>query len=179
MARQAKASKAKGKPRAKRPTPDEVIDELERYIRVGNFIDVSCEAVGIGRKTFYRWMRKGDQAKSGVHREFCDRIRAAEAQAEIMIFGKMRTASAAAGAKEEARALRWTLERRFGWKEQQRTELVVSGNDEAPPVQAAILTKLPAMTPEQLAALAGNDLDALAHQSRDTDTDDDTDGGEE
>ena len=143
---------------------------LVGYIEQGVPIKVAVLACGIkSRKTFYRWMKKGSEAKSGAYREFYEKIQHAEARAEAATFVNLKAVSKKAGPAEEAKTLRWTLERRFGWKDERRTELVVEGAPDASPIPVSLISQMPGMTPQQLAALAGNDLDVLGAPQLDDD----------
>lgn len=51
-------------------------------IRVGNYIDVACATVGISREIMYRWLRKGAEEKTGIHREFTEAVHEAVAFSE-------------------------------------------------------------------------------------------------
>lgn len=38
---------------------DDLLNELINYIKVGNYLDVACAAVGITQKTYYKWLSTG------------------------------------------------------------------------------------------------------------------------
>jgi len=86
----------------------EIIQELIKYIEAGNYVETACDAVGISKDTFYRWMKE----KS----DFSDAIKKAESKAiarNVMIIQK--------AAQTSWQAAAWFLERkdyeRWGRKE--------------------------------------------------------------
>lgn len=95
----------------------ELCDEICRYIEMGNYIDRSCEAVGINPSTFYTWKKKG---KRGIepYATFLKRVEKVEAKAEMKHLGIIH--DVAEGGNWLASA--WILERkypnRFGKREQ-------------------------------------------------------------
>ena len=68
--------------RRSRLTP-EVQEKIVSAIRAGNYANVAAEYGGICAATFYRWLQKGEAAKSGQFREFCDAVKKAEREAEV------------------------------------------------------------------------------------------------
>lgn len=113
----------KGPGRPSKITP-EITEEICDYIKSGNYPETAAALAGIHRATFYRWIKKGNQHKTGLHREFCDRIKEAEAYAQGAAVERIR----AAGDKNW-QALAWWLERKFPelWGRRQRVELEHSG----------------------------------------------------
>ena len=61
----------------------ELIEEAVKLIKVGNYAVVVANYLGIGETTWYRWLQEGEQAKSGLKREFWESIKKAEAVPEI------------------------------------------------------------------------------------------------
>ena len=52
-------------------------------IRVGNYTTVAVAYAGVGRTTFYRWMRRGKRATDGLYRRFYEAVRKANVEAEV------------------------------------------------------------------------------------------------
>ena len=75
------APKAKQVGRKSKLTPA-VRKTIVGHIRAGNYIEVAARAAGVHVGTFYRWMEKGEAAKTGMYREFRDAVKDAEADAE-------------------------------------------------------------------------------------------------
>ena len=71
-------------PRGRKPklTP-EVQKIIVDAIAGGNYNDIAADYAGVGRTTFYRWMEKGEEAASGIYRDFWDAVKKASAQAEV------------------------------------------------------------------------------------------------
>lgn len=61
---------------------DEVANAICESIRRGNYAQVAARAAGISPPTYYSWLSRGEQAKSGKYVEFLDAIKEAEAEAE-------------------------------------------------------------------------------------------------
>ena len=86
-------------------------------LRSGNSRDCAMLAAGVSRTSFYRWMARGREAKSGVYRDFWDSIEKAESEAEAF-----HVANIAMAAKQGTwQASAWWLERvrseRYGKKQ--------------------------------------------------------------
>ena len=77
-----------------RPTriSPEIQEKIVTAIKAGNYAEVSARYAGIGKTTFYRWMKRGRAAKSGQFREFWDAIKDAEAHAEVTAVASIRSA---------------------------------------------------------------------------------------
>ena len=69
----------------------EVQETILAYIRAGAFEWVAAEAAGIGKSTYYRWMKLGEQQRSGVHHEFWRAVRQARAQVRVAVEAAVRT----------------------------------------------------------------------------------------
>lgn len=131
----------------------ETIKKLEQAIALGATYEDACRYAGINYETFRRWMRRGEQAKSGEYREFHERIRDAESRATIGWLAKIEAAANNGSWKAAA----WKLERRYPdryGRSVQRVE--VSGPDGEP---VRVEGKY-----EAAQAIMG-DTEALAHAS--------------
>jgi len=86
--------------------------ELQKHIvslvAEGNYFSTACAACGIGETTFYGWMERGRNAKSGKFVEFVKAIKRAEGQAEATRLRRI----AKAGDKGNWTADAWYLERK-------------------------------------------------------------------
>ena len=60
-------------------TQQKIVDAIS----AGNYYEAACGYAGVDYSTFRRWMEKGEKAKTGQYREFCDAVQQAEAQAEV------------------------------------------------------------------------------------------------
>lgn len=86
---------------------DEASEDILRNIRAGLPPDVACELAGIARSTFYEWLKKGRQAKSGKVKAWAAAVETAKATAESMLVAKIAEAALAGDTK----AAMWLLER--------------------------------------------------------------------
>lgn len=95
------------------PAKSKLTPEIQRRIvallRAGNFVDITAQAVGITKETFYQWMKRG--ARSGAsdapYAAFAEEVTAAQAQAESRA-----VAVIAKAAEHHWQAAAWYLERR-------------------------------------------------------------------
>lgn len=131
-----------GKGRPTKLTP-EIVNEISKIIRSGNYIETACAYVGINKTTFYDWLKRGAREKERVSKnprakvkkseipfvEFHDEIEKALAHSEIRdvaIIGK--------AAEENWQAAAWRLERKFPerWGKRERYAIEHTGKDGGP-----------------------------------------------
>lgn len=92
-------------------------------LRLGNYVEDVCKAVGISKQTYYDWRKKGENGES-PYVEFLDAVEEAEADA---ITDALETVKFAAKVNKDWRAAAWFLERRHAkWAKQEKVE--VAGN---------------------------------------------------
>lgn len=129
-------------------------EQICRAIRAGNYPAVAARSCGVGESTFYRWMEEGRSATKGLHRDFYEEVKGAEAKAEVNAVALV--AKAMSG---EWRAAIGLLERRFAerWRRRERAESPV---DERPVIDLNELTDKELKTLERLSA-------RIAKQDRD------------
>lgn len=79
-------TKALGKPTI---LNKEMIDELCRIIKDGNWAITACNIVGIGESTFYSWKDKGERDiqnnTNSIYKEFVEALKKADAEAESKV----------------------------------------------------------------------------------------------
>lgn len=106
----------------------ELIKDAEKLVKAGNFVVTVCEFLGIGETTWYRWMREGEKAKSGLKRQFWESIKKAEAEAEIRLVTDLQRI---AEQDQKWQGIAWILERkwpdRWGKKDRIQAEVEHSG----------------------------------------------------
>jgi hypothetical protein len=104
-----------------RPTKltKELTEKICRAIRAGNYPAVAALSVGVSQSTFYRWMEEGRSRESGIHHDFYEVVKEAEAEAEARAVALL----AKAGSRDWRAALSM-LERRFAerWRRRERSE---------------------------------------------------------
>src|SRR5213080_4022208 len=68
-----------------RPTKltPEIQQRIVTAIRAGNYAEPAARSAGISPATYYRWLERGANEEQGIHREFHDAVRKAEADAEV------------------------------------------------------------------------------------------------
>jgi len=100
-------------------------ERIAKLIAEGNYVEVACSAVGIGKTTYYRWLQHGEQAQSGVYRDFWNAIKKAEAEAETKYTGVIRDAAN----EGNWTAAAWWLERRYPDRWGKRDKMELTGKD--------------------------------------------------
>jgi transposase len=75
---------------AKLKLTPELIEKMIPAIEIGNYIETVCQAMGIGKTTYYEWIKKGEKRKSGIYRDFLNAVRNAEARAEAKLIEEWR-----------------------------------------------------------------------------------------
>jgi len=85
----------------------------------------ACDYVGIHERTFYNWLTRGENAKSGVYFQFLQAVKKASASGKVEAIGVIRLAG-----KEQWQAAAWYLERRDpeNWARRTKVELSLSGS---------------------------------------------------
>jgi transposase len=121
-----------------RPTKltPEVEERIVAAIRAGNYAEPAARSAGISPATYYRWLKRGEEASRGIYRAFHDAVRRAEAEAEVHAVAVIRRAMG-----DDWRAAAHYLERRYPdrWRRRETVEhegerrLVVSTPDVADP----------------------------------------------
>lgn len=116
----------------------EVKARLVQAIEAGNYYEAACGYAGITYTTFRNWMIKGENAKSGMYREFFEAITRAETVAEVRMVAQWQQHM-----PEDYRAIRDFLERRFPdrWGRKDKLQQEVSGPGGGP-IQWVDLVKL-------------------------------------
>lgn len=67
-------------------------ERILKAIRAGNYFRSACAYAGISHETFYRWLRRGRNAKSGEYRAFFEAVKEAEAAAEVAVVAVWKSA---------------------------------------------------------------------------------------
>ena len=104
---------------AKTKLTEELLEKICDLVKRGNYIKVACQSVGICKKTYYNWKHRGEKAQSGLFKEFYDKTRQAEAEAEIIFLEKI------GRAEQNWQAAAWYLERKANdrWVKQTRVSV--------------------------------------------------------
>ena len=96
----------------------ERIERICEQVRKGVPYETAARLAGIDPSTFYRWKRRGEQAKRGLYREFWEALQQADAEAEATLIEET---------KKEKGGPRWILERRWPERWGQRVDVKWSG----------------------------------------------------
>ena len=68
----------------------ELQHQILSFVRAGSYDWIAAEAAGISKTTFYRWMRQGEDAGSGIYHDFRQEVRQARAQARVAAEAEVR-----------------------------------------------------------------------------------------
>lgn len=95
--------------------------KIIQALEAGNYQKTAAALAGVSENTFYRWMDRGKNAKSGKYREFCESVKRAEEKAKAYHLQQIRKASENGSWQASA----WYLERKHPseWGRQQRIEM--------------------------------------------------------
>lgn len=137
---------------------EDIVQKICDVVAAGAPIETAAAYAGVSKQTFYNWCRKGRETDPEPRfAEFIERLDLAMAQWEVRdlaIIGK--------AAEEQWQAAAWRLERRkpdvYG-----RRSRVEHGNADGKPFEMLHSAKV---TPEWLANLSDEDLDALERAHR-------------
>ena len=69
---------------------EETRQKILKAIRAGAFYEPACHSAGVSYSTFRRWMKRGEEAKSGQYRKFWEAVACAKADAEMAVLGLWR-----------------------------------------------------------------------------------------
>jgi hypothetical protein len=89
---------------------EQVADQLVAMLKAGNYVTVATRAVGVSRRTFSEWMRRGksDAPADAEFRVLRERVTKARAEAEVR-----HVAQISAAATDSWQAAAWMLERQY------------------------------------------------------------------
>jgi len=98
-----------------RGRPGKLTPELQQQIcdilADGNYIDATCDFVGISSETFYNWLKRGErnskEDQDAGYTEFYQAVKKARATAEVVSVARIRKA----GSSGQWQADAWFLER--------------------------------------------------------------------
>ena len=139
----------------------ERITALTQYVRSGTYNAVAAENAGIGERTLYRWLTRGEAETKGIYWQLWQAIKKAKADAETERVGKIReygmgtrtthkwTIRRANGDVEEHedygtgnwQALAWLLERQYPerWGRRDKVPITDDGKEVLPAPMLFIL----------------------------------------
>ena len=75
-----------------RPTKltDSVQQRIVSAVAAANYYEAAAAYGGVDYRTLLRWMQRGEKAKDGIYRQFCQAVRQAEADSEVAIVATVR-----------------------------------------------------------------------------------------
>ena len=80
-------------------------------LRLGMWAKDACARASVDPSTFYRWMQRGENEARGIHRDFRDAVKAADAECQLRALAVIQRA-----ARDSTwQAAAWLLERRHGF----------------------------------------------------------------
>lgn len=102
----------------------EKIELASKLIEAGNTIQTIFGALGISKQTWYNWLHKGENAKSGMYRELWEEVQKAESRAETRYVSII-----AKAAPENWQAAAWWLERKYPERWARKDRFAFENND--------------------------------------------------
>lgn len=99
----------------------ELIKEASKMVAAGNYIKDVYPILGIDESTWYRWLKEGERAKSGIKREFYEAIKKAEKEAIARNVALIQRAAQ----EGNWQAAAWWLERKYfeDWGRKDKVDL--------------------------------------------------------
>jgi len=99
----------------------ELIKEASKMVAAGNYIKDVYPILGIDESTWYRWLKEGERAKSGIKREFYKAIKKAEKDAIARNVALIQRAAQ----EGNWQAAAWWLERKYfeDWGRKDKVDL--------------------------------------------------------
>lgn len=88
----------------------EIVDQAVELKCVGLCGADIIAALGVHPSTFYRWLKEGEDARTGVKRALCDELKKAEAQYKRYL---LTTIKSAAESRAQFWTAAWLLERKY------------------------------------------------------------------
>lgn len=87
---------------------DEVCEAICKNIIEGNTVKYSVQKEGLDESTYYKWIKKGEEAKSGKFFQFVQSIKKAKEEAKSELVKDIK-----AHGKKNWQSLAWLLERMY------------------------------------------------------------------
>lgn len=98
-----------------------ITSKLIALLQQGHTIEIACNAIGLHKATYHRWMEKGESQQPGQqYRDFRDQVTASRAVCEVMLLDTLQKA-----ARTDWRAAQWLLERLFGDRYADKTKFLM------------------------------------------------------
>jgi hypothetical protein len=142
------------KPGRKTKLTDEVQERIVAAIRGGNYQDVAARYAGIGERTFYAWMERGEKGEE-PYAQFQQAVESAKAVAEVRSVALIQ--KAAQDGSWQAAA--WYLERTNAGRWGRKQMVSLTGEDGGP-------VKFEQVTPAEANRRLVAELDELASRRR-------------
>lgn len=105
----------------------EMMERIVNAVKAGNYVETAVAWSGVSKENFYKWLKRGATAKSGIYADFHDALERAWAEGEVRDVAAIGAATATSW-----QAAAWRLERKFQkrWGRAERME--VTGRDGGP-----------------------------------------------
>jgi transposase len=99
----------------------ETCTQIIKLLEQGNYRKTAAALAGVDESTFYKWIKRGEEAKSGKHFQFIQSVKRAEEKAKAYHLQQIRKASE----KGSWQASAWYLERKHykEWGRKQQIDM--------------------------------------------------------
>ena len=99
----------------------ELIEEAYKLVSEGNYDKDVYPILGVSKTAWYKWLREGEKAKSGLKRDFVNAIKKAEKEAIIKNVAVIQKAAE----QGNWQAAAWWLERKYyeDWGRKEKVDL--------------------------------------------------------
>lgn len=127
-------------PKTGRPTTlnEQVIQNIARSLRLGNYLEVAAAVEGVAKETAFGWLRQGRKDRTAgkndtLNARFSTAVEQAIAESELRDVARIDKA-----AEKDWRAAAWRLERKSRRRWQASEKLSLEGTQNGPPIRSAL-----------------------------------------
>lgn len=100
----------------------ELIAQVETALKAHNTVEATCEMLAISKETFYKWIREGEAARSGMKADFSDAVKRAQGMSQVVLVNAI--------SKDPSwQAKAWLLERMYPKRYGRRQLIAHAGAD--------------------------------------------------
>jgi transposase len=105
----------------------ELIGRVEETVGRLYYVEAVADSLGIGRKTFYEWLQRGEVENDSIYAQFAHTVKRAQAKAKEELLSGIR-----AGNAGDWQGKAWILERCYPAEFGRRERLEITGADGGP-----------------------------------------------
>lgn len=101
---------------------DKTQRDILQVISVGGTKALACKHAGITEPTLHNWLKRGEESRSGIYREFFLAFCQAQVRPDLLAMGIVHRAVQ----DGDVRAAQWWLEKKTGWGQSSEPQVQIS-----------------------------------------------------